>query len=128
MFSMEHVALAARDTRALAQWYERVLGFKIVYESVRTPKAFFLQDKNGMAIEIVPPGQDGKVADAAANHLAIWVDDFDGASAELKKRGVALEPEMKNEFFGGTRIAFFNDLEGHRVQIIWRKIRLGQPA
>lgn len=126
MFSIEHVALAARDTRALAEWYERVLGFKIVYESEKTPKAFFVQDENGMAIEIVPPGPDANVVDAKANHLALWVDDFDAASAELKRKGVALEPEMSNQFFGGTRIAFFDDIEGHRVQIISRKVRVGQ--
>jgi len=128
MFSLEHVALAAKDTRALAEWYRRVLGLKIVYESETTPKAFFVQDKNGMAIEIVPPGPDGSVVDAKANHLALWVNDFDAASTELKKRGVALEPEMRNAFFGGTRIAFFNDLEGHRLQIISRKVHVGKKA
>jgi len=124
MFSVEHVALAAKDTRALAKWYERVLGFKIVYESEKAPKAFFVQDKNGMALEIVPPGPDGKVVDENANHLAILVDDFDKASAELKAKGVALEPEHKSTSFGGTRVASFNDCEGHRLQIIWRGQRL----
>lgn len=126
MFSVEHAALAAKDTRALAQWYERVLGFKIVYESQKVPPVFFVQDKNGMALEIVPHTGEGTIADAHANHLALWVDDFEKASKELKAKGVALEPELKNEFFGGTRIAFFNDCEGHRVQIIWRKRRVGE--
>lgn len=81
-----------------------------------------------MAIEIVPPGPDGAVVDAKANHLAIWVDDFDAASARLISRGVALEPEIRNSFFGGTRIAFFNDVEGHRLQIISRKTRVGKQG
>ncbi|HOF62071.1 MAG TPA: VOC family protein [Candidatus Latescibacteria bacterium] len=126
MYSMEHVALAAKDTRTLANWYERVLGFKIVYESENEPKAFFLQDSKGMAIEIVPPLEDGNTVDANANHLAIWVDDFDRACADLSAKGVVLEPELTNPFFGKTRIAFFNDCEGHRLQIIWRVRRIGE--
>jgi len=124
MVTIEHIGLAANDTAALAKWYERVLGFEIIYESEGAVKAFFVQDANGMAIEIVPPGPDGNVIDAATTHLALWVDDFDTAKKELESRGVAFEPEMSNEFFGGTRIAFFTDPEGHRIQIIWRKERL----
>ena len=123
-FTMEHLAYAAHDTSALAAWYKRVLGFDIVYESEGEPKAFVVQDANGMAIEIVPPGDDGKTADASANHLAIWVDDFDAAKDQIESRGVEFEPEVSNEFFGGTRVAFFTDPEGHRIQIIWRRERL----
>jgi catechol 2,3-dioxygenase-like lactoylglutathione lyase family enzyme len=126
MFTLEHAALAAKDTRALAKWYEDVLGFTIAYESETEPKAFFVQDSNGMAIEIVPPLADGNTVDANANHLAIWVDDFDKASEALKAKGVELEPELSNPFFGKTRIAFFNDCEGHRLQIIWRLKRIGE--
>ena len=122
--TMEHLAYAAHDTVALAAWYERVLGFAIVYESAGEPKAFFVQDANGMAIEIVPPGADGKTSDGLANHLAIWVDDFDAATRQIESQGVEFEPEASNEFFGGTRIAFFTDPEGHRIQIIWRRERL----
>ena len=125
MITIEHLALAAKDTRALAEWYRDVLDFTIAYDSGEKPPAFFVQDPNGMAIEIVPPGPDGEVVDANANHLALFVEDFDAAHALMKSRGVEFEPEMSNFYFGGTRIAFFNDPEGHRVQIIWRKERLG---
>lgn len=124
MISIEHIGYAAKDTTALAKWYVQVLGFKVVYESEGEPKAFFVQDPNGMCIEIVPPGPDGVTTEGFANHLALWVDDFDAAKRELESRGVEFEPEMSNEFFGGTRIAFFTDPAGHRIQIIWRRNRI----
>jgi catechol 2,3-dioxygenase-like lactoylglutathione lyase family enzyme len=124
MITIEHVAYAAEDTTELAHFYRDVLGFEIVYESAGEPKAYFVQDPNGMAIEVVPPGADGKTTDGVANHLALWVDDFDAAKKQLQAKGVEFEPEAANDFFGGTRIAFFTDPAGHRIQIIWRKQRL----
>ena len=127
MVTMEHTALAAKDTRRLAEFYRDVIGFEIIYESAGEPKAFFVQDANGMAIEIVPPGTDGSVQDCQATHLALVTEDFDATIAEFEAKGVEFEPQLSNEFFGGTRIAFFTDPEGHRAQIIWRKEAIARP-
>jgi len=125
MITFEHVGIAAKDTRALAEWYVRVLGFKVVYDNKKQPiPTLFVQDAKGMAVEILPPPADGQVQDSRATHFALWVDDFDAAKKELEAKGVVLEPEMSSPSFGGTRIAFFSDPEGHRIQIIRRKQRM----
>ena len=121
MITLEHIGIPARDTRRLAEWYRDKLGFKIIFDSKTDPPVFFVQDGNGMAIEIVPPGPDGKVENAHSTHFALISEDYEKTIAELEQKGIEFEPEMDNPFFGGTRIRFFTDPEGHRHQVIWRK-------
>ncbi len=122
--TIEHIGLPAEDTRQLAEFYRDVLGFEIIYESDTEPPVFFVRDASGMSIEIVPPGPDKSASNAFMTHLALWTDDFDATLQELSAKGVRFEPEVSNEFFGGTRMAFFTDPGGHRAQIIWRKQKI----
>jgi catechol 2,3-dioxygenase-like lactoylglutathione lyase family enzyme len=128
MATIEHIGYAANDTAALANWYVEMLDFKIIFESAGDPKIYFVQDANGMVIEILPPGKDGVVTEGFSNHLALWSEDYDAEKKELESKGVVFEPEVSNEFFGGTKFAFFTDPEGHRIQIITRAIRLEGQA
>jgi catechol 2,3-dioxygenase-like lactoylglutathione lyase family enzyme len=128
MATIEHIGYAANDPAALAKWYVDTLGFKIIFISASEPKVYFVQDANGMAIEILPPGKDGVVTEGFSNHLALWTEDFDAEKKELESKGVVFESEVSNEYFGGTKFAFFTDPEGHRIQIITRAIRLEGQA
>ncbi len=120
MPTIEHTAIAATDTRALAEWYVSVLDFQIVFDSEGDPPVFFIKDDKDAMIEIVPLGPDGIAAGGVSNHLALLVEDFDAAKADLEARGVVFDPESGVPFFGGTRIAFFSDPDGHRIQILSR--------
>ena len=94
-------------------------------ESGGDPPGYFLADDRGTAIEIIgrPPGQTG-ANQRWVCHLAFWVDDFPAASAALEERGVVIEADtyVDNEVL---KTAFFNDPEGNRLQIVWRKVGLG---
>ncbi|MDR1732067.1 MAG: VOC family protein [Synergistaceae bacterium] len=118
---IEHFALPAKDAKKLAEWYRDNLGFNILYKSEGTPPIYFI-NLGEMSIEIVPPGKDDTVHNAFATHFAIVVapEAFDRTIEDLQKKGIVFDPETNNAFFGGTRMRFTQDPEGHRLQIISR--------
>lgn len=120
---LEHMGLAARDTTALAQWYQEVLGFRLIHQTDETPPAYFVEEPGGLIIEIVPgkgEASNPTRQDAGWRHAAFIVENFDGAYQELKDKGVDLEPPFVN---GPNRVAFFRDPEGNLLHLIFR----GEP-
>jgi glyoxylase I family protein len=125
MSTIEHFAIYAADAPKLKDFYTGSFGLKVIVESGGDPPGFFLADDRGTALEIIgrPAGQSG-ANQRWVCHLAFWVDDFLAARALLEQRGVSFEADtlVDND---NLRTAFFNDPEGNRCQIIWRKNRLG---
>ena len=126
MSSIEHFAIYADDAPALKSYYEAAFGMKTVFAGAGDPPGFFLMDDRGMAIEIIgrPKGQTG-ANQRWVCHLAFWVEDFSATLATFEKRGVTFEADtlVDND---SLRTAFFNDPEGNRLQIVWRKTKLGE--
>ncbi len=124
--SLEHVAVAYRDTDAAAKWYCDVLGFEIALR-FNNPGSdrniYFVRDPRGTGhIEIIPmPGDDDtQLADipTAHVHLAFNVDNMDEAVAELESKGVKLEgPPARS---GENILLFFRDPEGAPLQLVQR--------
>lgn len=124
-YTIEHVGIAADDTRALADWYSRALGFREFFRTADEMPTIFLRDTSGAAIEIFArkPGElKPPFADRTGMHLAIVVDDFEGAVADLEARGVVFIGETK-EIFAGGRARFFADPEGNRLHIVHRPVK-----
>ncbi|TXT51463.1 MAG: Glyoxalase/bleomycin resistance protein/dioxygenase [Spirochaetes bacterium] len=121
-YTIEHVGIAADDTAALASWYEQALGFSEFFRTEGEQPTIFLEDGSGTAVEIFArnkaeskPGFDHRTG----MHLAIAVEDFDAAVADLEHRGVIFLGEPKQVFFSG-RAWFFADPEGNRLHIVHR--------
>ena len=125
MSTIEHFAIYAADAPALKDFYADAFGFKVVFDSGGDPPGYFLADDRGMAVEIIgrPRGQSG-ANQRWVCHMAFWVDDFASAADALRSRGIAFESDtfVDND---ALKTAFFNDPEGNRLQIVWRKDRLG---
>lgn len=124
--SLEHVAVAYRDTDAAAKWYCDVLGFEIALRfnnPGNDANIYFIRDPRGTGhIEIIPmpAGDDTQLADirTAHVHLAFNVDDMDEAVAELESKGVKLEgPPARS---GENILLFFRDPEGAPLQLVQR--------
>jgi glyoxylase I family protein len=125
MPTIEHFAIYAADAPGLKEFYRSAFGLSVLVESGGDPPGFFLGDDRGTALEVIgrPAGQSG-VHQRWVCHIAFWVDDFGAACARLQERGIVFETDtlVENE---AIRTAFFNDPEGNRCQIVWRKHRLG---
>ncbi|MBT3603139.1 MAG: VOC family protein [Candidatus Latescibacteria bacterium] len=118
---IEHTAIAANDTTALAAWYCEIFGFSIAYQNQKDPPTFFVKLGQGL-LEIIPANEsqrnDRENADLGLSHFAISVDDFDAAVAELASKDV--EVTGIREASGGVQVGFVADPENNALQIIRR--------
>ncbi len=124
---IEHPGIAVRDTRAMAEWYCKIFGLRVVFDNRAERPAFMLKAADGRMIEILPatsgaPTQYDQFLHGL-RHVAWEVTDFDAALAHLKQHGIS-------EFFdhretAETRLIFFRDPEGNLLHIVWRVRPLG---
>ena len=124
-FSVEHLGLPARDPVALKNWYERVLGAKLIFDNGKTPPAYFLQLASGLMLEIYEGDFSLKeTSDNALNgwrHLALRVDSIEIAKMDLEKRGVIFSEPVKPAG-GGGRVLFFKDAENNLLHLVERPV------
>lgn len=116
---LEHTAIASPDPKRLAEWYVQHLDFRINHNYMGN---YFVRAADGSMLEIIPSEGDRipqKMKDPGIRHLAITVENFDAAAAELRKRGV----ELVNEpvIMGGNRLQFFHDGDGNLLHLIKRE-------
>jgi glyoxylase I family protein len=116
---LEHTAIASPDPRTLAEWYAKHLDFVINYEYAGN---YFVRAANGSMLEIIPGKgalKPPQLDDPGIRHLAIDVDDFDGAHERLKAAGVQFLSEPVNR--QGNRLLFFSDHDGNILHLIQRE-------
>lgn len=118
---IEHAAIAAHDSQALADWYTGLFGFRIVYSSGANPPVYMLKAPDGTMLEILP-AENGQAAEYGARqiglrHLAFSVTDFAAAYHYLEKRGIVFF-EIREA--ATMKLAFFRDPEGNILHLMWR--------
>jgi catechol 2,3-dioxygenase-like lactoylglutathione lyase family enzyme len=126
--AIEHIAIAAKETGALARWYCDTLGFRAVVDGGAHGTWFVGPPEGAALVEIVPatdaPRAERDRNDAGWSHLAFTVSDFDAVVGDLKARGVTFTTEPSG-VPGERRLAFFLDLEGNTLQLVQRPQPLG---
>lgn len=118
---IEHVAIFAKDTKKLSDWYVEMFDGKIVYDNGKGTYFVAFSDKSmiefcanteldNVLTELEIPG---------IRHIALSVDDFDGAVEKVKNSGVEI---LKDAAVGGNGIGtmFFRDPEGNILHFISR--------
>jgi glyoxylase I family protein len=116
---LEHTAIASPAPEKLANWYVAHLGFHINYTYAGN---YFVKAPNGSMLEIIPSEGERtpqKMKDPGIRHLAVDVDDFDAAHAQLKSQNVDFlgEPFVTQ----GNRLVFFTDCDGNILHLITRE-------
>jgi glyoxylase I family protein len=121
-FSVEHIAIPATAPVSLKNWYERVLGAKLIFENGQNPPTFLIALSNVWfeiyAAETALP-ERGNNKLAGFRHIALRVDSIDAAIIELEKHGVKFS-EAERPAAGGGRILFFEDCEGNLLHLVER--------
>ena len=122
ILGIDHPAIASRDTNLLADWYCRILDYRVFHKV--DGGIHILEAPDGTFLEIMPcdetPRPQRGVFTAGLSHLAIRVSDFQAAQEDLQAKGVVFSaPE--GDAAGGGRLRNFPDPEGNVVQIVCRK-------
>lgn len=120
--AIEHVAIFAKDTKALSDWYAKMFDLKLVYDNGKG--TYFLAFPSGDMIEFVKPDIPCAAAHDKAcgiRHLALAVsrDGFDGMVKKLKDSGAEVVADV-TESKTGVKTFFFRDPEGNVSHLIYR--------
>ncbi len=122
ILGIEHVAIAARDTKALTDWYVKMFGVSVVYDNGKG--TYFVKAPDGAMIEIIQA--DTEAAPASANdwgirHFALSVSEegFDEMVAKLREENVEVMTEISVSS-KGVKTFFFRDPEGNIFHLIYR--------
>jgi catechol 2,3-dioxygenase-like lactoylglutathione lyase family enzyme len=122
-FSIEHVGLAAADTTALKDWYEKTFSARVVFANDQTPPSFIIELPGGAWIEIYQGTYSAnETADNKLQgwrHIALSVESIEDARRRLDGKGVKFTEAVKPAG-GGGRVLFFQDPEGNLLHLVER--------
>lgn len=123
---IEHIAVCAKDSAALTNWYVEMFGWEIVYDNGKG--TYFVKALDGSMLEVM--ASDGKDFVSEPNnggirHFALSVDDadFDEMVAKLKNAGVPVVTDVVVSP-KGIKTFFFRDIEGNIFHLIYRPVAL----
>jgi glyoxylase I family protein len=126
---LDHPAISCFDVKKQIDWYCSVLGMRLIASNGEDPPSvvvgYSADTRGGTMIELMPVKDTGpRPADVprfcpGIRHLALRVNDFDRAYADLERAGVQFlfEPAQA---VGGGKIVSFRDPEGNELQIVER--------
>lgn len=112
---IDHIGIAIADVAAAKRFYEDVLGLALTREEVVQEQGVrtFFYPIAGVKLELLESiTPDGPIArfiekrGAGLQHLAVEVDDIEGAIAELKSKGIRMLDEVPRKGVENTLIAF----------------------
>jgi lactoylglutathione lyase len=122
-----HTMLRVGDLRRSIDFYTQVLGMKLLRTTRRPDQnydlAFLGYGSNPEHAEIELTynyGVDKYDLGTAYGHVAVAVDDAAQACAEVKKRGGKVTREAGPVKGGTTVIAFVEDPDGYKIELIER--------
>jgi glyoxylase I family protein len=112
---IHHIAIICSHYERSKQFYVDVLGFSVIRETYREARQSYkldLQVDAQTQVELFsfpnPPDRLQYPEACGLRHLALAVEDLDEAIADLKAKGVTVEP-VRLDDLTGKRFAFFKD-------------------
>lgn len=126
MLELEHVAICAKDTAALKDWYVKLFRFRVVYDNGKERPTFILLLKDNSMIEIYPMEVEGTACGnkyQGLRHLAFGTDNIEKEYAKLIDCGVEIIDELKTSPKGVSTF-FFRDIEGNIIHFVQRPKKL----
>jgi glyoxylase I family protein len=121
--NIEHVALNVADPVALADWYVKHLGMKIVRRVDGPPHTRFIADAAGRTVLEVycqkAPVPDYAAQDPMVLHVAFAAPDIRAARDQLLSAGATIAKDIHTTP-DGDEMAFLRDPWGVVIQLVRR--------
>ena len=125
MLTVEHVAWQAKDPVAVAQWYVKTLGFRIVRKNDDPARTHFIADASGKVLVEIYNNSAASLLDYANMHflqlhLAFRVDgDVAATRDELLRAGCSVAEDVRTTPAGDT-LCMMRDPFGFAIQLCKR--------
>jgi lactoylglutathione lyase len=124
---MLHTMLRVGDLDRAVTFYTEVLGMRLLRTTDRPDQKYSLafvgyddEDRTAVLELTYNYGVDGYEMGTAYGHVAIAVPDAYKACEEVKRRGGTVTREAGPVKGGSTVIAFVQDPDGYRIELIQR--------
>jgi len=116
MAKLDHIGIYVSDLNKSLKFYTEIFGFKLVDQFSSGEAKIATLDLGGGLLELVQrPGSPGTPPVGNWSHLAIHEPEFDETVAKLDAKKIEKRlVTMAN----GNRLCFFNDLDGHTIEIM----------
>ena len=120
---IEHIAIYAKDTKKLSDWYKEMFDGEIVYDNGKG--TYFIAFEDGSMIEFVSAEAErceDVERSAGIRHIALAVDaeSFNEIVAVLKADDKVEEVHDVSENAKGLKTYWFKDIEGNFMHLIYR--------
>ena len=123
-----HTMCRITDPEKSRAFYE-ALGFTfaremdIVRDGEREATNYFFSIGDQASVLELTYNHDGRTYDLGTGygHIAVGVEDLDGALTELASQGIEPERPPYRVSEGGSRLCFVRDPDGYRIELIERK-------
>ncbi|KLN97280.1 lactoylglutathione lyase [Moellerella wisconsensis] len=123
-----HTMLRVGDMQRSIDFYTKVLGMRLLRTSENTEYKYSLafvgysDESEGAVIELTYNwGVDSYDMGNAYGHIALGVDDVAQTCADIKKAGGTVTREAGPVKGGSTIIAFVEDPDGYKIELIENK-------
>ena len=120
-----HVAIHTKNMDESIAFYEKIGGTLSQRASIPTPegdKLLALVSFGGITLELIQSPTEAPMTEGCIPHIAIYVDDLDGAAADIRAAGVNtfMTPEKKvlPHLFGGLENWFFTGPSGEQIELL----------
>ncbi len=117
---VEHIAIYAKDSTALKDWYQKLFDFELVYDNNKG--TYFLKVADGTTLEICQQTEEAgefTPTKGGVRHIAFYVDDFEEMVDRIKAAGAEVVTDAKVSA-SGVKTFFFKDLDGNIMHLINR--------
>jgi catechol 2,3-dioxygenase-like lactoylglutathione lyase family enzyme len=126
---LNHVGLVIRDLQKSLDFYEGILGARVVYSGFIPPsktEVRYLQIGGGM-IELLAPQEPASDTVFGITHVAFMSDDLDADHKAVVGMGYKELVAPKTAGSGVGRLSFVSDPNGARVELIERDLKMRLP-
>jgi len=120
---LHHVAIICGDYPRSKRFYTEVLGLPVIAETYRAARDSYKLDlalPDGAQIELFSfpsaPARPSYPEARGLRHLAFAVADVEAAAAELRAKGIEVEP-LRTDELTGQRFTFFADPDGLPLEL-----------
>lgn len=121
--TIHHIAIIVSDYEKSRDFYVNKLGLEVIRENYRPDRGDWKLDlriNEVTELEIFgvsnPPKRVTRPEAAGLRHLAFYTENVEEAAAELKAKGIPVEPVREDEFTG-KKMTFFADPDGLPLEL-----------
>ena len=120
---VHHIAIICSNYEKSKDFYTQILELTIIREVYREHRQSYKLDlalNDEYIIELFsfpnPPHRSSRPESCGLRHLAFSVNNLDESVANLKSKGIELEP-IRTDEFTQKRFTFFNDPDGLPIEL-----------